>query len=192
VLRVDCLGKRYADRWIFRQLNFSLNGGDALVVVGPNGSGKSTLLRIIAGLIDPTEGAIEQPQGDPRTTTGFSALDMQVYSHLTVSEHLEITARLRGIAYDDNLLTRVGLQERKNQAAIELSSGMRARLKLALAIQSQPTLLLLDEPGAGLDETGRALLDQICEQQRQRGCLVVATNDPSERRLGTLELDLAS
>jgi len=73
-----------------------------------------------------------------------------------------------------------------------MSTGMKARLKLALAIQANPLLLLLDEPSAGLDEHGRALVESIAREQTQRGCLVLATNDPAERRLATLELELAN
>ncbi len=192
MLRVEQLGKRYGARWVFRQLSFSLEEGDALIVVGANGSGKSTLLKIISGLISPSEGSIKRIEGDARTVLGLSALDMQVYAQLSVGEHLEIAAKLRGIENDEGLLTRVGLAERKGQMARELSSGMRARLKLALAIQAEPNILLLDEPGAGLDEKGRTLLTEICAAQRERGCLIVATNDPNERRFGTLELELAS
>lgn len=192
MLRAHDLGKRYSDRWIFRHLSFSLETGDALIILGPNGSGKSTLLKIVSGLLSPSEGEIEKPREDPRTALGLSALDMQVYGHLTVAEHLQLVADLRGIVLNEDVLLQVGLQERVDQLAMQLSTGMRARLKLALAIQAKPSVLLLDEPGAGLDESGRALLDEICLRQRERGCLLIATNDPNERRLGTLELDLAS
>lgn len=192
MLRVDNLGKRYGDRWVFRGINFSLSAGDALVVLGRNGAGKSTLLKAIAGLVSATEGKVTLPEGDPRTTVALSALDMHVYAHLTVGEHLEFASKLRGIDNDRTLLAKVGLEERTDQPAMELSSGMRARLKLALAIQAKPTLLLLDEPGAGLDEAGRQVLQEVCHEQIQRGCLLLATNDPLERRFGTLELELAS
>jgi ABC-type multidrug transport system ATPase subunit len=67
---------------------------------------------------------------------------------------------------------------------------MKSRLRLCLAIQARPLVLLLDEPGAAMDEKGRALLDVIVEEQTQRGAIVYATNDPAERRLATLELAL--
>jgi len=192
VLQVENLGKRFGERWVFRGLTFSLNPGDALIVLGANGSGKSTLLKIVAGLLAPSQGTIQGLNEDPRSAIGLSALDMQVYGHLTVEEHIQLAGQLRGVSFDETLLAKVGLAERKHQPAMQLSSGMRARLKLALAIQAQPNLLLLDEPGAGLDESGRGMLEKICMEQRQRGCLLLATNDPSERRLGTLELNLAS
>jgi ABC-type multidrug transport system ATPase subunit len=193
VLKVDRLGKRYGGRWIFRGLTFELGRGDRLVILGRNGSGKSTLLRTIAGLTEKSEGNVVLPEGDPRHTLGLCALEQSVYSQLTVEEHLEMTADLRGCpARIDELLSKIDLAYARNERASHLSTGMKARLKIAMAIQSDPLALLLDEPGAGLDEAGRNLVTRITAEQAERGCLIVATNDPAERRLANLELQLAS
>lgn len=191
MLEVRALGKRYGSRWIFRGIEFSLGKGDSLVVRGRNGAGKSTLLRSIAGLSSPTEGSVRLPEGDLRHVIGMSALDMHTYAHLTVTEHMELAARLRGIPVPEELIERIGLGDYKDKQAGQLSSGMRARLKLAMAVQARPPVLLLDEPGLSLDEHGKQALDNLCAEQRARGCLIVATNDPLERRLGNLELELA-
>jgi ABC-type multidrug transport system ATPase subunit len=192
VLRVDRLGKKYGGRWIFRGLSFELGQGDRLVILGRNGSGKSTLLRTIAGLTAKTEGTVSLPDGDPRWTLGLCALEQSVYGQLTISEHLQLTADLRGCPpRTDELLEKVNLGYARSMPASQLSTGMKARLKLAMAIQSNPLALLLDEPGAGLDEEGRNLVDLITSEQADRGCLIVATNDPLERRLANLELQLA-
>lgn len=193
MLQVEDLGKRFGDRWVFRHLSFSLQKGDALLVLGSNGSGKSTLLKLIASLLPATEGRIQLPEGDPRLVVGVSSLDMALYAQLTVVEHLELASHLRGCeSRSDELLSLVGLEASATDSVGHLSTGMKARLKIALAIQPRPSVLLLDEPGAGFDEHGRALLDVICSEQRQRGALIVATNDPAERRLGNFELKLAS
>jgi heme exporter protein A len=192
VLQVDSLGKRYGHRWTFRGISFNLNQGDSLIIRGANGAGKSTVLKCIAGLATHSEGTIERA-GDYRCSLGFAALDMQLYSQLTVEEHLTFASRIRGcLARVEELTSQVGLADRRRQLASELSTGMKARLKIALAIQPQPEVLLLDEPGAGLDEHGRALLDELVAEQIQRGCVLIATNDPQERRLGNLELELAN
>jgi ABC-type multidrug transport system ATPase subunit len=68
---------------------------------------------------------------------------------------------------------------------------MRARLKLGMALQPRPKLLLLDEPGASLDADGRELVAGICREQLKSGALLVATNDPQERAFATHELELA-
>lgn len=193
MLKVERLGKRYGDRWIFRNLSFELKRGDRLVIVGRNGAGKSTLLRTLAGLLMPSEGKLVLPEGDSRLTLGLSALEQALYPQLTVAEHLRLTADLRGC--DDRteeLLDRIGLDYARDYPASQLSTGMKARLKMALAVQARPSVLLLDEPGAGLDEHGRALVESIANEQRERGCLVMATNDPLERRLAEFELELAN
>ncbi len=192
MLKVDRLGKKYSGRWIFRGLSFELGLGDRLVILGRNGSGKSTLLKTLSGLTERTEGTITFPEGDLRHVLGLSALEQSVYAQLTVAEHLQLTADLRSCpARVDELLEFIELGYAKDVPAGQLSTGMKARLRMAMAIQAKPKLLLLDEPGAGLDEAGRNLVDKITSEQAQRGCLIVATNDPLERRLATLELQLA-
>ncbi|RYG26226.1 ABC transporter ATP-binding protein [bacterium] len=191
-MRAEGLGKRYGRRWLFRDVSFELEKGQRLAILGHNGSGKSTLLRLLAGLLAPTEGKVTPPEGDPRTTLGYAALEMALYSSLTVEEHLHLAAELRGCDdRADELLDTVGLAYARTLPAGQLSTGMKARLKLAMAVQPRPAVLLLDEPGAALDEQGRALVKRITEEQTERGVLIVATNDPQERGLATHELVLA-
>lgn len=188
MLGVSNLGKRYGPRWLFRNLEFELDRGDCLAVLGENGSGKSTLLKVLVGLVDPTEGIIQSQH-----KVGYSALDLSVYPALSAKEHLELSADLRGIpAQADELLDKVGLTKAANQMAQEFSTGMRARLKIAIALQAKPDVLILDEPGAGLDEVGRTLISSVIADQLQYGVVVIATNDPLERRFGTLELEIRS
>lgn len=193
VLEASGLGKRYGDRWLFRNLDFALARGDALIVRGRNGSGKSTLLKILADLLIPSEGAVRHEIADPRTQLALSALEMALYPALTVGEHLELAGDLRGCpARTGELLERVGLTQAAILPTAKVSTGMKARLKLALAIQANPAILLLDEPGAAMDERGRELVEAICIEQRGRGVLVIATNDSRETALGNLELELSA
>lgn len=186
MLAVRRLGKRFGSRWLFRDVEFDLGRGEALIVLGSNGSGKSTLLRTIAGLVPASEGSV-QVEG----ALGMSTLELALYPQLTAEEHLEFSGSVRGcdprIA---ELLGEVGLEAAAKVPAGRYSTGMKARLRMAMAIQHRPQVLLLDEPGAGLDERGRALTEAICAAQRSAGVLVLATNDPSERRFGTHELEL--
>ena len=185
------LGKRYGASWVFRRVEFKLKGGDCLLVTGPNGSGKSTLLKLVAGLEAPTEGRITTQLGDCRTSLGYASPHLRPYPALTGREHLELSGRLRGEECESGkLLAMVGLAEAADKPTGAYSDGMRSRLRLALAIQTSPKLLLLDEPGAGLDEEGRRLVERIVSEQRERGCVIVATNDPSERRFGEFEIKL--
>lgn len=188
MLGVSNLGKRYGSRWLFRRLEFELTTGDCLVITGQNGAGKSTLLKILVGLVEQTEGTIQRPKN-----LGYSALDLSVYPALTAAEHLELAADLRGCPPNtDALLDHVGLTKAKNQLAQEFSTGMRARLKLAIAQQTQPDVLILDEPGAGLDEHGRSLIEASVGRQLEKGAVILATNDPLERRFANMELEVGS
>lgn len=188
---VESLGRRFGTRWIFRGLAFGLDPGDVLVVLGRNGSGKSTLLKVLSGLISPTEGSILRPPGEMRRIQGYAALDLAVYPSLTAKEHLELAGKLRGVdprPYD--LLIQVGLEDAAAQPVGQFSSGMRARLKFALAIQAMPPILILDEPSASLDEAGKELLSSIIAEQKARGATILATNDPFDHRFATHELEL--
>ncbi|HXH62138.1 MAG TPA: ABC transporter ATP-binding protein [Fimbriimonadaceae bacterium] len=180
------LGRRFGPRWIVRGVEIEVSQGQVLCVLGSNGSGKSTLLRMLAGLLSPTEGKVERTG-----TLGYSAIDLAVWPQLSAREHLDLAGELRGKSTDTvALLEHVGLKDAVDQPAGEFSTGMRGRLKLALAIQHSPQILLLDEPSAALDGAGRTLVEQIVDEQKQRCAVVIATNDPIDRRLATHELDL--
>jgi ABC-type multidrug transport system ATPase subunit len=190
MLSVSGLGHRYGPRWLFRDLGFELSATDRLLIRGKNGSGKSTLLRILAGLQTPTTGTVSS-FADARTTVGYVALEMALYPSLTVLEHLTLAASLRGVpAREEELLETVALSASAKLLASQLSTGLKTRLKLALALQTDPSVLLLDEPGAGLDEDGRNLLDRVVSAHARQGVVVIASNDPDERRLANLELAL--
>lgn len=190
MIACERLGKRYGNRWLFRYLDLQVDPGECLLVLGSNGAGKSTLLKMLAGVIPSSEGKVRRPE-DPRTGIGYAALDQPVYPVLTVREHLELAAELRGCeARADAILDEVGLSYAAEYPGRHLSTGMRARLKFALAIQANPPVVLLDEPGAGLDQAGREMIARLIESRRATTAFVLATNDPEERRFATLELEL--
>lgn len=186
------LGKRYGRRWLFRHLDLDVQPGDCLVVLGSNGAGKSTLLKLLVGVAPPTEGLCHRPE-DVRVGIGYAALDQPVYPVLSVREHLELAAELRGCASRaDEVLEEVGLGYAAEQPGRHLSTGMRARLKFALAIQADPSVIVLDEPSAGLDSAGREMIGRLIETRRKTTAFVIATNDPDERRFATHELELGT
>jgi ABC-type multidrug transport system ATPase subunit len=192
VVEVKGLGKKYGDRWILRDLSFTLETGDCLIVTGKNGAGKSTLLKVLSGLERPSSGSVETNTTDYRKELSYCALEQAMFATLTVAEHLDLAAKVRGIVSDDTaLIVKCGLEDHKDVQSQFLSSGLRSRLKIALAIQTNPKVLLWDEPGVALDGAGKALIERVVREQKQRGLLVIATNDPDERRFGTHELDLA-
>lgn len=187
MLRAVGLGKRFGPRWIFRNLELDIQPGQVLAVVGRNGSGKSTLLKVLAGLVAPSQGEFTMS-----CPFGYSAIDLSLYPQLTGSEHLELAGKFRGVpARTQELLPLVGLADFGHAQAGQYSTGMRARLKLAIAIQHEPKLLLLDEPSAALDDTGRQLIsDLVSRHIATNGAVILATNDHEDRRLATHEITL--
>jgi heme exporter protein A len=192
-LQIHDLGKRFGRRVIFDNISAEVGQGETLVVTGPNGSGKSTFLSLIAGLLRPTRGEVRFYSGERflspeehRRSLGLVAPDLVMYPELTARENLDLLGRLRGQRHNTSelasLLARVGLAGRENDLVNEYSSGMRQRLKYAFALLSEPRLLLLDEPTANLDAAGAVIVESIIAEQRERGVLVLATNEAAETR----------
>jgi heme exporter protein A len=186
--------RRYGDKRVLRGLDFDLPRGGFLVVTGPNGAGKTTLLRLCAGLALPTAGTLEiEPD---RSRIGFLGHEPLVYRELTALENLDLYGRLYRIPERRErigmLLERFGLWESRRERASALSRGQLQRLALCRALLHKPELLILDEPFAGLDEDGAALLDRELAGMRERRTLLVATHDPERiAQLQTGRLALA-
>lgn len=200
-LEIVELGKRFGRRPIFDNISVEVAQGEVLVVTGPNGSGKSTFLAVVAGLLRPTKGRVrfieeerEVPLDERRRSLGLVAPDLVLYPELSALENLELLARLRGAsptrAELTSILRRVGLGGREEDHVGEYSSGMRQRVKYAFALMSQPSLMLLDEPTANLDAAGAAVVAEVIAEQRARGVLVLATNEPAETHHADLLLTL--
>lgn len=186
VLEARGLGKRYARNWIFRRVDFTLNQSEVLVVAGGNGTGKSTFVKCLVGLVSPSEGEVVRP---PKA--GMASVEQSLYHHLTAREHVRLFAALRHLPQEcDSVLDRVGLHRDADRPVREYSTGMRARLKLALATLGRPELLVLDEPSAGLDSEGREIVREVIWAQREHGCTVLATNEAREVAYGDYELRL--
>lgn len=201
MLTLQCinLGKAFGRRWLFRRLSFNVPQGTGLVILGPNGSGKTTLLRLLCGLMLPTEGQVvwstKDAQLSPKQALpllGAVLPDCEPYEELTAAENLQLLANLHGVQRQavEKWLERVGLESAKEQLVREFSSGMKLRLKLAMALIHEPLALLLDEPTAMLDEQGRQLVANLIEEQKRRGIVIIATNDERDASYGEQQVVL--
>lgn len=199
-LHINDLSHRFGRRRLFEDLNLTLSSGEWLAITGRNGSGKTTLVRILAGLTRPTQGDAglylneeKLPPESRRSRVGLVTPELQLDAELTARESLRFFARMRGLppGEEDGLLASVGLSGREDDRLRTFSSGMRQRLKYAFAVQGRPALLLLDEPTANLDAAGAEIVERIKAEQRARGILVVATNEPHEAEGATRSIHLA-
>lgn len=194
-LEVNNLTKYFGQRKVFKDLSFIVEDNSCLVVIGKNGSGKTTLLKILAGLYSPNEGEIKYNLGGKTIkkdqTKKFLSLvapDLNLYDELTALENLKFLSKIQSLSFgEDDLLKKIhdaGLKGRENDLVGSFSSGMKQKLKYVFALLNQPKFLLLDEPSSNLDEDGIAYLEKIISEQKQKGILVLATNNKEETKYG--------
>lgn len=179
--------KTYGDLVAFAATDLTVERGQLVALVGHNGSGKSTLLRLVAGMLDLTDGTIEiggAPAGtsEARAATSFIPDDPVLYDDLSVREHLSYIAALHGVDASmdslDALVERLGLLPRADDLPARFSRGLRQKTSLAIGLVRPFDLLLVDEPFVGLDATGKAaLLELLDEVHRDNRTIVVATHD---------------
>ena len=176
------LDQRYGSRTALAGIDLDVETGEAVAVLGENGSGKTTLLRILATAARPAAGSLvilgleaRQHRESLRARIGYLAHAGGLYPALTALENLEFYCDLYGIdrARAGRVLDEVGLVAARRRRASELSRGMQQRLALGRSILHEPEILLLDEPDAGLDETGRDLLGRLARGRT----LLLATHD---------------
>ena len=174
------LGRSFGSKRVLRDLDLDVAERDLLLVTGPNGSGKSTLLALCAGLLAPTRGELEVKA--ERGRIGYLAHEPLVYRELTALENLDLYGRLYRVAERRErigmLLERYGLWEARRERVATFSRGMQQRLALCRTLLHESDLLLLDEPYAGLDEEGVALLDAELRSLAGTRTLLLATHDP--------------
>ncbi len=183
------LTKRYDDLVALQPLSISVPSGQSMALIGHNGSGKSTFLRMVAGLLDPTEGEIEIAGFDltdveARATTSFLPDDPVLYDDLSLREHAEYISKLHGgdgwDDYAESLCVRLGLEERIDDLPSRFSRGLRQKTAIVLALVRPFSLLLVDEPFVGLDQPGKlVLLELLSEVHAEGAATLVATHDPT-------------
>jgi putative ABC transport system ATP-binding protein len=182
---------------ILRDIDLSVTQGEAVAVVGASGSGKSTLLAILAGLDQPSAGAVvldgcalgtldEDARAELRgRTVGFVFQSFQLLPALTALENVMLPLEIAGVAGAEAaaraVLIRVGLAERLDHYPKHLSGGEQQRVALARAFVVQPKLLLADEPTGSLDaDSGAGVIELIFAMNREAGTtLVLVTHDES-------------
>lgn len=187
-IQLEGLGKTFsgAQRPALSGITASISAGRVTGLVGPDGAGKTTLLRLMAGLLTPSQGRVTVKGLDPAKDAarlapviGYMPQKFGLYEDLTVAENLELHADLRGVtgthrqASFDRLLAFTDLSRFTSRLAGRLSGGMKQKLGLACALLGKPEVLLLDEPGVGVDPISRRELWRMVRELVADGLTVV-------------------
>lgn len=189
VLVADELSKEYGDVVALSDFKLSVEPGELIALVGHNGSGKSTFLRLVAGLLEPTDGVLvvaNAPAGSLKARAEVSFVPDQpvLYDDLSVNEHIEFIARLHGELdwpeRADTLLDVLGLAHRADDLPSRFSRGLRQKTSLVLGLVRPFSILLVDEPFVGLDPSGQTALTELLVEAASAGAAVlVATHQLS-------------
>jgi putative ABC transport system ATP-binding protein len=192
-----------------RGISLDVQGGQLTGIMGPSGSGKSTLMHILAGLDRPTTGEVEiggtpiSKLGDTELTKlrrrhiGFVFQFFNLLPMLTAEENivlpLELAGAKRDKAWIDEIISRVGLADRRTHRPSELSGGQQQRVAIARAMVSRPTVIFADEPTGNLDSaTSAEILELLQESVREYGqTIVMVTHEARGCEIGDRTLFLA-
>jgi heme exporter protein A len=178
-------------------VTLTIPAGRCVQLVGPNGAGKTTLLRILATAIRPSFGSAAVDGLDVsahpdlvRSRTAYLSHETGLYDDLTATENLSFAATMLGLERDDtrervpDVLDEVGLAEVAALRVRGFSAGMRRRLALGRVLLARPSLVLLDEPFAALDEAGIQLMEDLLARWRRSGVTALVASHATEHIAG--------
>ncbi|MFH8385753.1 ABC transporter ATP-binding protein [Kitasatospora sp. NPDC018058] len=182
VMTAEGLRYRYGETLALDGVDLRVDPGECVALLGPNGAGKSTLVALTVGLLAPQRGSVRVLGGDPRRAAtrrrlGVAQQTLGFPNTLTVNE-LVTGAAVRGGLRPSAaapVLAELGLAELRRRRVPKLSGGQKQRVQLAMALVTEPALLVLDEPTVGLDTSARRHFWQILARRRAQGTAVLVT-----------------
>lgn len=199
-IKLSNAGKRFNREWIFRDINLEFQCGNAYAITGPNGSGKSTLLQTVGGMLQLSEGKMEllhndMPLQDEQAYQhiSFCAPYLEVIEEMTLTEllllHQKFKPFMEGFTIQQ-IIEMVQLQAAAHKQIRYYSSGMKQRAKLAQALFSNTSVVLLDEPCSNLDEKGIELYHALIKKFCSNRLVIVCSNDPVEYSFCTTNISI--
>lgn len=200
-IELEQVGKKFNRQWLFKNISYSFTENKSYAIIGNNGSGKSTLLQMIYGYQTISSGKIhhrikDQNIGSDKIHeyTSFVSPYLELPEELTLQEilqfHFKFKNKIDTINFEDIIL-KCGLENSRDKQIRFFSSGMKQRLKLALAFFSDTPLLLLDEPCSNLDTQGISWYQEMICEIRSNKTILIASNQIFEYDFCDGELSIA-
>jgi len=185
------IGRRYNNEWIFRHINYTFESGKSYAILGHNGSGKSTFLKVLSSSLTPSAGELIYTYGEEVLSVdqiyqqlSLAAPYVELIEEFTLNELIDFHFKFKNYlpSFDkETVVSLLGLEHALDREIRFFSSGMRQRVKLALACCSASSLVLLDEPTSNLDSAGEEwYLNLIDRAKLKSRILVVCSNQKKE------------
>jgi ABC-type multidrug transport system ATPase subunit len=191
---IDCkdIAKRFKKEVLFSRLNYSFSSGKAYAIVGHNSSGKSTLLKILAGIMPPSKGEVSFSNNkQTEECISFCSPEMHLLDDYTVQEMFDFHFSLRNsILPILEIIDIAQLGPFMNKQFSELSSGLKNKVKLSLAMFTETDALLLDEPCTNFDDKNIAWYQNTIAKYCKETLIIIASNNKEEYKFCSEELNL--
>ena len=188
------LGKRFNREWVFRNFNYEFESGKAYAITGPNGSGKSTLMQVLWGQMHPSSGSIQYPildQSEVYKSVSIAAPYLDLIDEFTLEEMVRFHFQFKKSRLPVQvILEKIELSSSNHKTISSFSSGMRQRLKLALAFYAEADLLFLDEPCTNLDKKSIDWYVQHLKQVASTSTVFIASNQEHEYSTAADKIDI--
>ena len=190
-IELQQIGKRFGQQWLFKNFDATFVQGKSYAITGNNGSGKSTLLQLMYGYQSPTKGNIkalfdnqlECPKAKIHQYSAFVSPFLDLPDELTLSEllqfHFSFKPKTNEISIEE-MIASLWLTESEHKKIKHFSSGMKQRVKLALAFYADVNVLFLDEPTSNLDAKGIAWYKETLQSLRANKLVLIASNQTFE------------
>jgi len=189
-ITLNQIGRRFNRDWIFRGIDHTFIQGETYAILGPNGSGKSTLLQVLNGSLSPSAGKISYFLGDKEIEAedvfqhlSLAAPYMELIEEFTLAEVIDFHFKFKPYKAGIDavgIIELLNMQSSKNKAIRYFSSGMKQRLKLALAFCSDTPMLMLDEPTSNLDSQGVEWYLGLVQQFAAHRLTIICSNQEHE------------
>lgn len=175
-IQVENLTKSYGSNEVLKGLSFHVAPGEIFGILGVNGAGKTTTLECIEGFRKYNNGTIRK-----NGSIGIQLQSASLPEYIKIKEAVQLFMKWKKTKIDTSLLAALGINDLEKKTYMELSTGQKRRLHLALALIGNPDILFLDEPTAGLDVEGRMALHNEIRKLRDKGTtIILASHDMTE------------